>query len=329
MADRRFHQHDNGTPRRGIATLEFAMALPILLLLMVAITWLGFSVIGQSEVLIQARNQAWKKRFDNSADQPLHFPILPGYARDKDFVTETASKTIDVSPVFKVFPGPQASFTVLAGSWDYRAMKLDKPPDLKLMAIAGAIGTGGNLLDWMSELTNPLGALKKLGSSLQSEADNAPNTVGKDDGSSSGSSGGGSTPGAPSGGLTADQAKAKNEADRQKAIADARKHYSELGGVLNPNSDQIEVVGGELEKSQDAIKAAQEEDKKKSDAASAEKDEDKKKQLQQESAAAHRKVELLNIEDQRLKAEFRDVVDELDALGINEWQLWFESGHGL
>ncbi len=329
MADRHFLPIESSATRRGIATLEFAFALPTLLLLMVAITWLGFSVMGQTEVLIQARNEAWKKRFDNTADQPLHFPILPGYARDKDFVTETASKKVDVSPIFKLVPGPKASFTVLAGSWDYRALKLDEPPDLKLMATAAAIGWGGNLLDWMSQITNPLGLLKKLGNSVQSEADNAHNTVGKDDGSGSGSSGTGSVPGAPSGGLTPDEAKAQNEAKRQKAIDDEKKRYNDLGAVLDPRSDRIIVYGGELKKSNDAIIEAQKADLEKATAVRNEPDEDKKKKLQEESAAAHRKVELLEIEDDRLRAEFRDVVDELDALGIDKWQLWFESGRGL
>jgi hypothetical protein len=315
-------QHESNATRRGIATLEFAMSLPILLLLMVAITWLGFSVIGQTEVLVQARNKAWKKRFDNKNDQPLHFPILPGYNQENDFVAETASKTIDVSPIFKVFPGPKAGCVVLAGSWDWRAMSLDKPPDLKLMATAAAIGWGGNVLNWMSEITNPLGLLKTLGSQVQSQANNAPGSVGKDDGTGSGSDGTSPVPGAPSDGLNADQAKEKDEAERKKAIDADIAIYHQLGARLNPINDNIEVYGGDLKKSEDAITAAQKADQTASDAARNETDKDKQKDLQQKSAAAHRKVELLKIEDARLRAALMDVIDDLDALGIDKWDLY-------
>src|SRR5205085_1404108 len=59
------------TARAGIATLEFAMALPFLLLLMVGITWLGFSVVTRTEVLVEARTKVWKQRFDNPKQEPL------------------------------------------------------------------------------------------------------------------------------------------------------------------------------------------------------------------------------------------------------------------
>src|SRR6476620_9827420 len=83
------------TARRAMATLEFVMALPVLLLLMVGITWLGFSVISRSEALIEARDKAWKKRFDNPKQKPLIFPTgvgavkNPRYSQAGDYVTET------------------------------------------------------------------------------------------------------------------------------------------------------------------------------------------------------------------------------------------------
>src|SRR5688572_31630552 len=116
--------------RLGIATLEFVMALPFLLLLIVAITWLGFTVIGQTEVLVEARNKAWQQRFKNAADNPLSFPILPEhdlpilpkYVASADYVTEKVGKTVDVSPLFKGVASPNGSHTILAGAWDYEAM---------------------------------------------------------------------------------------------------------------------------------------------------------------------------------------------------------------
>ena len=52
------------------------MALPFLLLLMVGITWLAYSVIGQSQVLIKAREKTWQQRFDDKAKSPLIFPTV-------------------------------------------------------------------------------------------------------------------------------------------------------------------------------------------------------------------------------------------------------------
>src|SRR4051812_35847546 len=161
--------------RRGIATLEFAMALPILLLLMVSITWLGFSVIGQAEVLVKARNATWKKRFDDNAKRPLMFPsgfnVLknPFYSQAEDYVSETAKQKVDVSPVFRLIPGPEASHTILAGSWDHRAMPFDKPPEWKLLATAAGSGKGGTIQTWLTQLNDPLGRLKDIGANILAE----------------------------------------------------------------------------------------------------------------------------------------------------------------
>ena len=108
-----------------MATLEFAMALPFILLFMVGITWLAYSVIGQSEVLVQARNDSWRERFKNLSDRPLVFPFgidavkNPLYPEDKDYVSKTVSKKVNISRIFDSAPGPKASVTVLAGSWDH------------------------------------------------------------------------------------------------------------------------------------------------------------------------------------------------------------------
>lgn len=314
-------QNETHAIRRGIATLEFAMALPILLLLMVGITWLGFSVIGQSEVLIEARNTTWKKRFENASDKPLYFPILPLYDQASDFVSQKASKTVNVSPIFKVIPGPEASHTILAGSWDHQAMELKEPPDLELMATAAAVGWGGTVLDFMSQITNPLGLITNLGNSSKSEATNAPSVVGKDDGSSGGS-GGGTAPGAPAGGgLTPKQAEAKTEAQRKAEIDALKTRYREMGKIFFPFSPEFRVVGGKLKKAEDDISEAARVSAEKSLAAREEKDEEKKKTLQEESARQSRKVELLRIEYKRLDAEADDIIDELDALGVEKFDL--------
>lgn len=158
MQTRNINRAFDTASHRGIATLEFVMALPVLLLLMVAITWLGFSVIGQTEVLVEARNLAWKRRFENVSNRPLIFPLkvtvpsMPVYSQASDFVTERASKKVDVSPIFKMVPGPTAGHTVLAGSWDWRAMPFTDPPNWDLLGIAAVNGTAGGFQNLLSEL---------------------------------------------------------------------------------------------------------------------------------------------------------------------------------
>jgi hypothetical protein len=160
---------------RGIATLEFAMALPILLLLMVGITWLGYSMIAQTQTLIEAREKAWQRRFDNAGQKPLIFPSGAGtvknplYSASGDYVTETSTKRVDVSPVFKAAAAPKAFHTVLAGSWDHRALDLNSPPNFKLYGLAGANGVAGDLLSKIGSLTSMASNLSQLGASTLSK----------------------------------------------------------------------------------------------------------------------------------------------------------------
>jgi hypothetical protein len=314
-----------------VATLEFVMALPFLLLLMVAITWLGFSVIGQTEVLVQSRNKAWEKRFQNAANNPLCFPILPEhdlpilpkYVASKDYVTERASQRVDVSAIFKALPGPEATHTILAGAWDYEAMPFNKPPDFELMAKAAVFGTFGNVLDLVSSIGDPLGLLKKLAdvrragqqNHAQTESDKA--NVGQG-GSGSGA---GSGTGGGSGGKTPDQAKAESEADLEQKKKELKERFKALGGRIDLSQDRVFAVSGLLSDAQDAIIAAQRDSELKSRAALNEQDEEKKKIAQEEAARARRKVELAQITYKRLEAECIDVAKEAEALDISRFEL--------
>jgi hypothetical protein len=315
-----------------MATLEFVMALPFLLLLIVAITWLGFTVIGQTEVLIEARNKAWEQRFKNAADNPLCFPILPEhdlpilpkYVASADYITEQVGKTVDVSPLFKGVASPNGSHTILAGAWDYEAMPFNTPPDFKLMAKAAVFGTFGNVLDLLSSADDPLGLLGKLkdvkraGDQNQSQTERDKSNVGKDDGSDAGS---GPGTGSAADEKSPEQAKAESEADLARHKEELKRRFKELGGRIDLSSDRVFAVSGQLEKAQDAIIEAQQDSKNKYDAARFEQDEEKKKQLQEEAARAQRKVDLLRITYKRLEAECIDIVKEAEALDISRFEL--------
>lgn len=302
-----------------MAPLEFVMALPVLLLLMVGITWLGFSVIGQTEVLVKARNKTWQRRFENASDKPLYFPILKGlYDEKADYVSEKSNQTVDVSPMFSRLPGPEAGHTILAGSWDHRAMKFDKPPDLKLMAIAAAVGTFGNVLDAGAALSDPLGLAKEIGEfasagkNAKNEADNAGKSVGEGGEDKGGSGGGTPPPGSPQ---TPEQGEAKSKEDQRKKKDELIKRRQALGGqiIYTLNGEQVIAVDGEMKAVQDEIDRLERERGNLLPQIKVATDK-KKEELQAEYDRLSRQIELQDIKYERLKQEFLDVDAELKAL---------------
>jgi hypothetical protein len=291
---------------RGIATLEFVMALPILLLLMVGITWLAFSVIGQAEVLVKARNDAWRERFKNLSDKPLIFPSglgavrNPLYSEEKDYVNKSVSKKIDVSPVFNGIAGPKASVMVLAGSWDHRAMDMNKPPNLKLYAIAAANAVTKDLQTKLSQLDSLINNLENFGAVAIAQAitssKDAANS--KSNTESTGNSGS----------AQAD----KEKADKKKEIQDQQQ---KLGGVVGPGppfgtSDVVPTSGGELDQTNDEITRLQIDlDFKRKQPAL--KDEKEEKKRLEELNKEERQLQLLKDKKQRLEEEIKDNDEEL------------------
>lgn len=294
--------------RSGIATLEFAMALPVLLLLMVGITWLGFSVIGQTQVLVTARNKAWKQRFDDKAKRPLMFPSglsvakNPFYSTEADYATERATQKVQVSPIFNGVPGPEASHTILAGSWDHRAMPLDKPPEWKLMATAAASGKGGSVQTWLTNLSDPLGRLKDIGANILAENARRMTQIDSNNAASD------------SGSASAGQAKEQNERDREAEKRKYQERIRELGGFVNPLTNQVQAApGGQLDQTEDEIARLQAELASKEQLPKS-KDEETAKKQQAEIDKLRRDLDLEKGKKQRIESEIRDAVEELKAL---------------
>jgi hypothetical protein len=125
------------TPRRGLATLELVMALPVMLTLVVALVWLGFSIVGQAEVNVEARDAAWQKRFDRWGQSPFDF-----VARQR--VEESEQQTVDVTPLLSGLPGPKNQHAVETSTWGHRSNQFEKLPNLALYAdVASAAKTAG------------------------------------------------------------------------------------------------------------------------------------------------------------------------------------------
>jgi len=299
----------HASSRRGIATLEFAMALPFLLLLMVAITWLGFSVIGQTEVLVIARNNTWKQRFEDKAKQPLMFPSgisvakNPFYSQEDDYVTEKASKKVDVSPIFALVPGPEASATILAGSWDHQAMKFDKPPEWELMAIAAASGTGGKAQTWLTNLNDPIGRVKDAVGQMLTQNKQRNDEINDNNAASD-------SPTSP-----AKESEEKTKVDRAAEKRKYEERLQQLGGRTNPFNNQVipTVAGGELDKTIDEIDRLRGDIALKEQIPKAKEEEEAKKQ-QAEIDSMRRRLELFEGKRKRIESDIRDAEAELKAL---------------
>jgi hypothetical protein len=150
------------TVRRGAATIEFVLALPILMLLIVSLTWLGFSMHSQAEVNVVARHLAWQQRHENTNSDAFIFATHPGYGRDGDFVQGDSEQVVNVSRLFDAFSNPEATELVLSGSWDHRALPLDNFPNWHLYgeAIVNAKTADlQNLLGGMNNFRNILGGI--------------------------------------------------------------------------------------------------------------------------------------------------------------------------
>lgn len=133
--------HNHYRRRRGLATLEFALAMPLLLTLIVGIVWLGFALAGQSAVTVSARNKAWRLRHGGSADNPQSGPVAGeepfvfvktgGLLGNMGLIDEQSETTVKVSPLYDSWQQPKANHVVLGGSWDFNSLDLNSPPNWK------------------------------------------------------------------------------------------------------------------------------------------------------------------------------------------------------
>ncbi len=140
--------------RRAVAPLELALCLPVLLVLIISIVWLGFSVVGQSAVAVQARQAAWKKRFDARGTALL-------FLKD-DFVTEKAVGKVEVTPLLDDMSPPTSSHDVMIGTWDYHELALDKAPNLKEYALAATNAKTGSVQVGYTDVSNQFNSWKQI-----------------------------------------------------------------------------------------------------------------------------------------------------------------------
>lgn len=183
---RRTNRFSSVQSRVAVATLELVLALPVLLIMLVGLVWFGYSIVGQAEVSVQARQAAWQQRFEPWEQEPFDFNATQQ-------TTQSASTTINVSPLLASESGPNATESLSSGPWDHRSIDYRplvnwqlfvdmsmaaKTTDLKsgyddargAFQALESIGSGAlnnALAQFANELTAPLEQVKSLSDDMQ------------------------------------------------------------------------------------------------------------------------------------------------------------------
>jgi hypothetical protein len=126
--------------QNGVADLEFAMVLPIFLILFCGIFYTFYAMLIQSDTEIKCRNTTWKKRNDSHQSTPFQFS-----ENTNDIVESKMTKSIKSGSFFDKFNlSANSQHLLYSGTWDYRLLielkrtdDFKKEPINKLMAAAG------------------------------------------------------------------------------------------------------------------------------------------------------------------------------------------------
>jgi hypothetical protein len=239
---------------------------------------------------------------------------------------------VHVSPVFDKAPPPKASNTVLAGSWDHRAMPFTNFPDWELIAKGGANGIGGDLQSFLNTIGGALNSISALGqnffSTIESEIASLTGL-----GSGSGSGAGGANDQLNQ---AADQGKAEDEKQKAGTKKVFQDRLDQIGGKVNHSSDKVEVTrtGGPLDLTIKEIQRLEGETKNANNNANnpsnpnsgttttgnnnttpGTTDDAQKNQAQATADANKRDLDLMKEKRQRLESDIRDADAELSAAG--------------
>lgn len=252
--------------KTGIATLELVMCMPVLLLLMVGIVWLGFSVVGQSQVAVEARHKAWQRRFDEGSAAALNF------VGNSDFATEEATTAVNVSPLLDDVSPPQSSHDVAMGTWDHNQVDLNAFPnwELYLVAVANAKTAGvqtayvdgRNLLNQIQTMAGQL-VLEQIKNLIKQMLES------------------------PLGMFKGDA-----QAGKQQQEDEANEKKQAIRATISNIEDELETVEKRIEELQELLEEAE--------------DEDEKESLESRLKVSKNKLKRLEAELKRLKADLKE-----------------------
>lgn len=134
-----------GRNRNGNAALEFVMVFPLLFLLWILLFHLGFVGVGQSEVIVEARYQAWRQPTSSQRSGPLTSRRF--FFVNHRFSEGDAEVDVQVSPITDSFADPAKTQWVQTGTWDYLEIPSGKFPNFTLYAEVIASQNLGPLQD--------------------------------------------------------------------------------------------------------------------------------------------------------------------------------------
>jgi hypothetical protein len=149
--------------RAAVATLELVMSLPILLVMTVCLVWLGYSLIGQARVNVEARHLAWQQRFQPATDTAFDFT-----AGDQE--TQSATESISVTPLLSSESGPESEQSIERGTWDHRAVELRSVPNWQVHADVSMAAENAGIQGLVADLTGQFQGLEQIGSSALQNA---------------------------------------------------------------------------------------------------------------------------------------------------------------
>jgi hypothetical protein len=131
--------------------------------MLVALIWLGFSVIGQTEVTVEARHDAWSQRFERWNQTPFAF------SQDQS-VTGDATTTVEVSPLLDGFGNPESSHIVAQANWDHRSVEFRSIPNWRLYVDTAVAARREGLLSQYEDARAAMAPLESIGSTALADA---------------------------------------------------------------------------------------------------------------------------------------------------------------
>lgn len=138
--------------RRAVASLEMVMVLVPLILMFVALLWIGLVSIRGEQVASQARFDAWSRR-DDTAAAPLKFSN-----HTQGRIERRVSNPVKMSWLVDALITPRSRHVVVGGAWNDPHLKLERVPNWSLAATTLQEG-GGDARDSLGRLQSGLGSL--------------------------------------------------------------------------------------------------------------------------------------------------------------------------
>ncbi|MBA4017491.1 MAG: hypothetical protein C0483_09995 [Pirellula sp.] len=224
------------THRRGLATLEMALSMPILVLMIALIILTADGMVLTSQISMEARtnamNQGLKHKSADGFDRFLLEDVATSDRYTRDIIRGSASRT---DAAVRVFPSSQISassqLSVLRNTWSYTELPLDDGNRLKLYGELVFAGSAG-------KLTSVIDQLRGLGSSVASTVEglgNASQATQED------------PPGLADARRQQEEAKKKREEEKKRLQSEVTRLEGEIRQLnqditqLNKDRDQAEI----------------------------------------------------------------------------------------